>query len=219
MSWPRSNPIGPISDHFWPIYHEFHIWPWKFKVNVAANVQFDGHISGLKFNWHVCFLFRGNRPVFGRDIANSIFDLENSRSRSWSRSNPMVIFETYISIDMFAICFVAIGPILSEIYRIPYLTLEINGQGHDDNRPKSNQVIFRSAPSIPAKMKEIWKVVQKLSREQNSAVGGVRTGIPAWLKKTSRMWQNGKLGNVTHKLWLRCNVRLHPNNFLKVVVL
>ena len=45
--------------------------------------------------------------------------------------------------------------------------------------PKSNQIIYRSGPSILPKMKEIWKVVQKLSREQDSAAGGgggVRTG-------------------------------------------
>ena len=58
------------------------------------------------------------------------------------------------------------------------------GQGHDENRPKSNQVICRSGPTIVLKMKEIQKVVQKLSREQESAAGGggggggggVRTG-------------------------------------------
>ena len=31
--------------------------------------------------------------TFGWDIGNSIFDLENSRSRSWPRSNPIVTFE------------------------------------------------------------------------------------------------------------------------------
>ena len=58
------------------------------------------------------------------------------------------------------------------------------GQGHDENPPKSNQVIYRSGPTIVPKMKEIQKVVQKLSREQESAAGaggggsggGVRTG-------------------------------------------
>ena len=28
--------------------------------------------------------------------------------------------------------------ILTEIWQIPYLTLKIQGQGHDENRPKSN---------------------------------------------------------------------------------
>ena len=60
--------------------------------------------------------------------------------------------------------------------------LENLGQGHDENRPKSNQVIYRSGPTIVPKMKEIQNVVQKLSCEQKSAAGGsgggsgVRTG-------------------------------------------
>ena len=42
---------------------------------------------------YVCFSSRGNRTIFDWDIANSTFDLENSRSRSWPRSKPMVTFE------------------------------------------------------------------------------------------------------------------------------
>ena len=102
-------------------------WPWIFKVNYGiccistksgliatkrkAKVKSDYHIWGLEFNRCVCFSFCGNRTIFGRDIGNSIFDLENSRSRS----NPMVTFEVLRSIDMFAFRFVAIGPFLAEI--------------------------------------------------------------------------------------------------------
>ena len=54
----------------------------------------------------------------------------------------------------------------------------------DGNRPKSNQVIYRSGSTIMPKMKEIQKVVQKLSHGQKSQAGngstsggsGVRTG-------------------------------------------
>ena len=81
------------SDHFWLRYSKFYIWPWKFKVKVMAKVKSDDLIWALEFNRYVCFLFRGNRTIFGWDIANFIFDLEKSRSRSWSRSNPMVAFE------------------------------------------------------------------------------------------------------------------------------
>ena len=63
------------------------------KVKVMVKVRPIGHIWGLGFNLYVCFSFCGNRTTFGWDIANSIFDLENSRSRSWPRSNPMVTFE------------------------------------------------------------------------------------------------------------------------------
>ena len=81
------------SDLFWLRYSKFYIWPWKFKVKVMAKVKPNGHIWALESNRYVCFSFRGNRTIFGWDIANSIFDLEKSRSRSWPRSNPMVTFE------------------------------------------------------------------------------------------------------------------------------
>ena len=45
--------------------------------------------------------------------------------------------------------------------------MKIQGQGHDENRPKSNQEIYGSGPTILPQMKEIPKVVQKSSREQN----------------------------------------------------
>ena len=77
------------SDHFRLRYSKFHIWPWKFKVKVMAKVKPDGHIWALEFNWYVCFSFRGNRTIFGWDIANSRFDLEKSRSRSRRKSTKI----------------------------------------------------------------------------------------------------------------------------------
>ena len=73
---------------------------------------------------------------------------------------------------MFAFRFMSIRPFLAEILQIPYLTLKIQGQGHDENQPKCNQAIYRSGPTIMPKMKEIQRVVQKLSRGQESAAGG-----------------------------------------------
>ena len=96
-------------DHFWLRYSKFHIWSWKFKVKVMAKVKSDGQIWGLEFDRYVCFSFFGNRTIFGWDIANSIFHLENSRWRSWQGSNPIVTFEAWSSIGMFAFRFVAIG--------------------------------------------------------------------------------------------------------------
>ena len=131
LSWSRSNPwwshLSPgfqlicllfVSwqlDHFWLRYSIFHIWPWKFKVKVMAKVKPDGHIWGLELNRYACFSFRGNGIIFGWDIANSIFDLENSRSRSCPRSSLMVTFEPWSSVDMFAFRFEAMGPFLAEI--------------------------------------------------------------------------------------------------------
>ena len=85
--------VSRQSDHFWLRYSKFFIWPWKFKVKVMAKVKRNCHIWALEFNRYVCFSSRGNQTIFGWDIANSILDLENWRSRSWPRSNPMVTFE------------------------------------------------------------------------------------------------------------------------------
>ena len=38
---------------------------------------------------------------------------------------------------MFVFRFVAIGPFLAEIHQVPYLTLESQGQGHEENNPNS----------------------------------------------------------------------------------
>ena len=106
------------------------------KVKVMVKFKPIGHIWGLEFNRYVCFSFWGNLTIFGWDIANSIFDLENSRSRSWPKSNPMVTFEAWSSIIMFAFRFVAIGPFLAEIWQILYLTLKIQGQGHGQGQTR-----------------------------------------------------------------------------------
>ena len=80
------------SNHFWLRYRKFHIWPLKFKVKVTAKVKPDGNIWGLGVQ-SICLLFVSWQSDFGWDKANSIFDLENSRSMSWPKSNPMVTFE------------------------------------------------------------------------------------------------------------------------------
>ena len=56
------------------------------------------------------------------------------RSRLWSRSNPLVISEAWSSIDIYAIRFVAIGPLWADIWQILYLTLKIQGQGHGQSQ-------------------------------------------------------------------------------------
>ena len=105
-------------------------------AKVMAKVKPIGHIWGLEFNRYVCFSFRGNRTTFGWDIANSIFGLEISRSRSWPRSHMMVTFEAWGSIDTFAFRFVAIKPFLAEVGKIPYLTLKFQGQGHSQGQTR-----------------------------------------------------------------------------------
>ena len=110
--WPTATPFVQCQSAFpfWDtaISKFDHENPWSrscvwSKVNVTFDLQNSkvkvmvkfkpiGHIRGLEFNRYVCFSFRGNQTIFGWDIGNSIFDLENSRSMSWPRSNPMVTF-------------------------------------------------------------------------------------------------------------------------------
>ena len=113
------------SDNFWPRYAKFYVWPWKFKVKVMAKVKLNSPILGpTSYRW-ACFSFRENRTIFGRDMASSMFDLQNSRSRSWPRSNQMLQFLGWSPIDMFAFRFVTIGPFLAKICQVLCLTEKI----------------------------------------------------------------------------------------------
>ena len=111
--WPTATPLvqcqSPLP--FWDtaISKFDHENPWSrscvwLNVKVTSDLQYskvrvmvkfkpDGHIWGPGVQSICLFLLRGNRTIFGWDIANSIFDLENSRSRSLPRSNLMVKFE------------------------------------------------------------------------------------------------------------------------------
>ena len=80
------------SDHFWQRYNQFCIWPWKFKVKVMAKVKPDGHIWSREINRYVCFLFCGNRTIFGWDIANSTLKIQGQvhgqGQTRWSHLQP-----------------------------------------------------------------------------------------------------------------------------------
>ena len=78
--------------------------------NLTMKIHGQGHVCGQSSRSHLTFKIQ--------------------RSRLWSSSNPLVTFEPWSSVDMFAFRFVAIGPLLAEIQEIPYLTLKIQGQGH-----------------------------------------------------------------------------------------
>ena len=67
-------------------YSYFKIWPWKSMVKVMC----------------------GQR-------SRSCLTFKIQRSRLWSRSNPLVTFEAWSSINIFVFRFVAIRPFLAEI--------------------------------------------------------------------------------------------------------
>ena len=85
----------------------------------------------------------------------------HSQDQTWY---IVLTFVAWRSIDRFPFRFMAILTFLAEIQQIPYLTLNFQGEGHVENWPKSNEIIYRSGPSIPPKMKEIRKVARKVSR-------------------------------------------------------
>ena len=82
------------------------------KVKVMVKVKPISHIWGLKLNRYACFSFRVNRTIFGSKFvmcgqrSRSSLTFKIKRSRLWSRSNPLVTFEAWNSIDMFAFRFV-----------------------------------------------------------------------------------------------------------------
>ena len=56
-----------------------------------AKVKTDGHIWGLELIRCVCFSFRGNRAIFGWDIANFIFDLEKFKVKVTTKIDQNLI--------------------------------------------------------------------------------------------------------------------------------
>ena len=92
-----------------------------------CNVNRPSH-SEIQLFQNLTMKIHGQGHVCGQR-SRSRLTFKIQRSRLWSRSNPLVTFEAWSSIDMFAFCFVAIGQFLAEIWQILYLTLKNLGQG------------------------------------------------------------------------------------------
>ena len=89
----KKNYMNRWHTDIWSHPGHYQVDPYTSTFKVMAKVKHDGHIWGLEFNLYVFFSFHDNQTIFGGDIANSIFDLENSKLRLWPRSNPTVTFE------------------------------------------------------------------------------------------------------------------------------
>ena len=60
---------------------------------VKIKVKPDGHIWALEFNRYVCFSIRGNRTIFGWDIAIPYLTLKNlgqGHDKNWQKSNQAI---------------------------------------------------------------------------------------------------------------------------------
>ena len=196
--WPHLRPRVQLicllffswqSDHFGLRYSKLHIWPWKIKVKVMAKVKPAGHTWGLSsinmFAFH--FMKIGSYQILCLNM--KIQGQGHGQAQTWwSHLRPQ--FNRYV-------CFLFCGnqTIFGWDIENSIFDLVNQGQGHNKNQPKSNQIIYRSGPTIVSTMKEIQKVVQKLLRGQKSAAGSstIRTGT----KTQSHPWYTG----VTCNAW------------------
>ena len=110
----------------------------KSKVKVMVKVKPISPIWGLEFNRYVCFSFCGNRTTFGWDLRNSIFDLENSGSRSWPRPNMMVTFEA-LEFDRY-VCFSFHGNRTIFAWDIAYSIFDLEN-ARSRSWPRSNPMV------------------------------------------------------------------------------
>ena len=156
------------SDHFWLRYWKFHIWPWKFNVKVMAKAKPAGHIWGLGVQL-ICLLFVSWQ--------SDHFWLRYSEFYIWPRKFKVQVMAKVKPDGHFCaqecnryVCFSFCGNRTIFGWDITNSTcdLEKSRSRSRVKSPKCNQVIYRSGPIIVPKMKEIRKVVQKLSREQES---------------------------------------------------
>ena len=106
-----------------------------------CNVNRPSHSEKQLFQ-NLTMKIHGQGHVCGQ-MSRSNLSFKIQRSRSWSRSNPLVTFKALISTDMFGFRFVANGQILAVIKQIPYLTLKIQGQGHVQGHTRWRLLSFR----------------------------------------------------------------------------
>ena len=114
-----------VDPYTWPWSPNGHGHEWPTATPPLCNVNQTSHSEIQLFQ---NLKIQGQGHVCGQR-SRSCLTFKIQRSRLWSRWNPLVTFEAWSSINMFAFRFMAIGPLLAEILEIPYLTLKIQGQG------------------------------------------------------------------------------------------
>ena len=183
-------PIGPLILR----HSHFKIWPWKPMVKVMCKIKVQGQIwpSNFKGQGH------GQGQTHWshlRHWVQSICLLYVSwqSDHFWLRCSKFYIwpwkFKVKVMVEVkpdghiwdlefnWYVCFLSRSnwTIFGWDIANSILTLKIHGQGqgHNDIPPKSNQVMYRSEPTIVPKMKEIQNVVRKfIAWEQESTTGG-----------------------------------------------
>ena len=95
------------------------------------NVNWPSH-SEIQLFQNLSMKILGQQYAYGQRSRSNL-TLKIQRSGSWSRSNPLVTFEAWSSIDMFAFRFVAIGPLLVDIANSIF---DKGGQGHGQGQTR-----------------------------------------------------------------------------------
>ena len=196
----------PLCNVDWPSHSEIQlfkkIWPRKSMVKVMCVVKGQGHVWPSKFKGqgygqgqtHWSHLRPGGQSICLLFVLwqSDHFWLRYSKFHIWpwkfkvkvmAKTNPdghiwALEFNQYVWLSFLGNRTIFGWDIANSIF-----DLEKSRWRSRENQQKSNQVIYRSGPTIVPKMKEIQKVVQKLSREHESAAGyggGVRTGTKTW---------------------------------------
>ena len=197
-------------------YSYFKIWPRRSMVKVLCVVKGQGHVSPTKFksqgygqgqtHWShlrpgvqsICLLFvlwQSNHVclryskfyIWPWKFKVKVMAKVKSDGHIWALD-----FNRYVRFSFLNDRTIVGWDIANSIFYLEKSrsrSRSSQGQG----RPKSNQVFYRSGLTIVPKMKEIRKVVQKLSFEQNLRPPAaayepvqkhkVTPGIPGWLNK------------------------------------
>ena len=162
---PPSSPPPP-TNHLHPLFNRpshilsysyFKIWPWKSLVKAMHVVKGHGHIWPSKFKGqghgqgqtHWSHLRPGvhNRTTFGWDIANSIFDLENSRSKIMVKAKPDFHIGGLEFIRYVCFSFRGNRAIFGKDVANTIFDLEIQGQGIDKNRRRRRTNRYKNIKS------------------------------------------------------------------------
>ena len=144
-----------------------------------ARVKPNGQIWGLEFNLNVCFSFCGNQTISGGDIANSVFHLENSRSRSQQKLTKIWACFLSLAWSKLRLCSANHRAGYFSNLACDWLSIVWAYSKQETEKwalirpsiPALVQIMVwhwpgdRSEPSFLSKMKEIGKVVRKLSPE------------------------------------------------------
>ena len=128
-------------------YSILKIWPWKSKVEVIP----QGHKVGITPYLLISFLFHVDQPSHSWDTAISIFDIENSRSMSWVRSQLKVTTWVQHSVDS--------HPFRSMSF--PFLSYDFSKLGQMDRQTKPLiELLAKAEKSLDI---HLWKPSKQMS--------------------------------------------------------